>query len=932
MTEEEKNYVNNIILDALTVPKKEHEGQQVINLDELDLCAIDYTIPDITPSAVRKTDTEVLQEVLSNEDIIKLLATPAENIPELSSLIKVESNAIIEFADAHVQDPEPVIYNISLQPGDPVTDDTIIGHVMQKGEMKNIKSIFSAGTVKSINNNTDYFRLYPSSCNRHIVLENTEIGNGSEYDMQNQLLDLSDKFQKEGELFTLITNNMCESLLPFILSRRYRGTYTRDTIMNGDAISYGQWYVDSSDISVDNLQINYLKDGNWKSNNKVDSSLIIQDSYNESLHNGITIFDSSVINAIEPIRSAFIADVISDTVDAETAQNWSRRAKRKKERKRVKNEINEHITKAVDKLKQSPNPSKEINECSDRILSARETYINSIIEIYENKESLPLCKFDRNYTDCQFLTSDTIDPTIFEDVRSTDEDFAYTSLIESDKYFNYYFSLLGNISLYGSSSNTYIQEYYNILTNIINKRLTVEQHDIIQVTKSFMELFNKNICKIFNLYPDDSLNTHSYLLNQLNSFEQQVKLYMLNQKDIISNDIINQLGDINIDDEIQENINGIYSETNKYNQIFNYIKNLYETNHKGDIEYDNTIAQLTTMYTYIIKYDSNAITGYGPDEPASTYFLLVKEEAEILNNFWDKVIREYKECTLNNCIDGIHEICDTFDSYAEWPEPTELNINDTIYQHYLFQNIYKNEESEEEDDVIDTESYEFPEEVEFPEIPDMIEVDSDWVKDQLENGEPEVTENPPGITFTDTKYWQKYFTLATLICLPPTFWNCGLDIMPYIQNVSMPCIFIAFKCVNITMFQLVVVFGLSIRGMYVWPVILYINTSDQPANLITPLITVLNKIRAIAQKEINAIEGNPITTIVNNYINKLSAEINELKKENRRLDMYKDIIKCVHVPNFAETQLEFAKIIDPSIDTRQRLIRLETLAQKQMAH
>jgi hypothetical protein len=36
------------------------------------------------------------------------------------------------------------------------------------------------------------------------------------------------------------------------------------------------------------------------------------------------------------------------------------------------------------------------------------------------------------------------------------------------------------------------------------------------------------------------------------------------------------------------------------------------------------------------------------------------------------------------------------------------------------------------------------------------------------------------ITIKDYPYWKKYFALATLICIVPTFWNCGLDIFPFI--------------------------------------------------------------------------------------------------------------------------------------------------------
>ena len=75
--------------------------------------------------------------------------------------INTDNRVIIEFAGATVKDPNPVTYSIKVKPGDTITDDTIIGDVMQNGKLKTIKSIFSKGTVSSINNGEDYFRLYP---------------------------------------------------------------------------------------------------------------------------------------------------------------------------------------------------------------------------------------------------------------------------------------------------------------------------------------------------------------------------------------------------------------------------------------------------------------------------------------------------------------------------------------------------------------------------------------------------------------------------------------------------------------------------------------------------------------------------------------------------------------------------------------------------
>ncbi|MBO6272252.1 hypothetical protein J6O48_05660 [bacterium] len=49
--------------------------------------------------------------------------------------------------------------------------------------MKKIKSIFSNAKVTSINDDTEYMTLFPSRCNRHIILENAKPESGNSYDI-----------------------------------------------------------------------------------------------------------------------------------------------------------------------------------------------------------------------------------------------------------------------------------------------------------------------------------------------------------------------------------------------------------------------------------------------------------------------------------------------------------------------------------------------------------------------------------------------------------------------------------------------------------------------------------------------------------------------------------------------------------------------------
>ena len=57
-----------------------------------------------------------------------------------------------------------------------------------------IKSIFSSGIVLGTEDNSDFLRLYPSKCNRHIIIDNFQLGTNQGIDTE-YLEKLINKFQ-----------------------------------------------------------------------------------------------------------------------------------------------------------------------------------------------------------------------------------------------------------------------------------------------------------------------------------------------------------------------------------------------------------------------------------------------------------------------------------------------------------------------------------------------------------------------------------------------------------------------------------------------------------------------------------------------------------------------------------------------------------------
>ena len=186
-------------MNALTVESDEIEGQQVIKLADIDACAADYELATDNTSLF---DNDILEDLYTDEDLVKILNTPPENIPDILDDLNTNTNVILEFADATINDPKPVQYEITIKPGEVINNDTILGSIEQRGKQKVLKSIFSKGTVKGIDDNNDYFHLYPSSCSRHIVLENVSPDNGNTYDISHDMQEINDKFKDEGILFS----------------------------------------------------------------------------------------------------------------------------------------------------------------------------------------------------------------------------------------------------------------------------------------------------------------------------------------------------------------------------------------------------------------------------------------------------------------------------------------------------------------------------------------------------------------------------------------------------------------------------------------------------------------------------------------------------------------------------------------------------------
>lgn len=300
-----------------------------------------------------------------------------------------------------------------------------------------------------------------------------------------------------------------------------------------------------------------------------------------------------------------------------------------------------------------------------------------------------------------------------------------------------------------------------------------------------------------------------------------------------------------------------------------------------------TIKQLANIFMFLKTYKKYELSeadlnAYKPsaatkeEDKEHPMFTLIKEENKILEEFWTKVLTEYAQLpSVPELIQECKTIGDKIIQYAEWPTKSYVTLDGYTYEHFLFINGLP-ELPEEPDEDLGTE-YETTE----PVIPDSMDPPDATQSDLSYNGDDPSDREP---TPKDYPYWQRYFALSTVISLP--YLNCGIDIITPagIISIPLPCIFICISAIYIKLFDITIVMGISIRGMYIWPIVLFVNLSNQYASVLTPLIGMLKSIQSKISAKLEGLLEKPVTSIANMYINMLEEDNRRLRRENIQLN------------------------------------------------
>lgn len=143
--------------------------------------------------------------------------------------------------------------------------------------------------------------------------------------------------------------------------------------------------------------------------------------------------------------------------------------------------------------------------------------------------------------------------------------------------------------------------------------------------------------------------------------------------------------------------------------------------------------------------------------------------------------------------------------------------------------------------------------------------------------------------------------------------------------VPLPGIYIAFKAIHIKIFDVVLVIGLAIRGMYISPILLTVNLSDQDVSPLLPLVAILKQVREMFSNAINMIEMT-IPNLVGILIMKLEKENQQYREKNI---MYNNMLKTLEsqmVENEQQLKKNMRRIQNVYADVRQNIFRTEDVA------
>ena len=858
------------LLNLTEFASDEMEGQQTLNLCNLNLC----------PAPPKSEKASDAQEKASKQSAV-----------------------IIEFGDEYTLG-DRVDYNIIVKPGQTINEGDILAYITKGNTQLPIRTKFT-GVVRGIN---DYSHLYPSAAGRHFIIDGIDSKHSPvpcmpvDYNVDD-VMNLSKRFKKASELGAFILNCMPLSILPILLVNANRDNNTNNqggSIITGGiqettgVFSKFEEIMSDYDTSINAFNNDIVSISQPDNFNSTNSSDQVIDSNGKAYYKVPIDRNEKIKNSIMELREKMIGTAISvynkalyekpigsysyeDCIGLAFDNNLS-----------LTYGIYKENSKVLDKDKKIVN----INY-----------YINLLQNIPESKNmAMPPINIDIASINSKLNK-------MYGTEGSTD-----AVDVSNDKTVKGILNSLSNISNNTEENeDNYINEYRDLIESIISNRLSLEQKTTNQIYTYFNQYYSKNI-----LGSIKTVDAFAQLKNKLVDQE-----YSLNDNTAILNLIkLDKLGK---------------TYNLKDSKDFNKFQKADSKKMKKDEKYYNQCQYALTMFVYLLHADvektikplnkiliepsenyntesSSQYTGSSSEKSNidqkrknnQKYFELIQTESKLIMEFWKKVLAAYNnpngKYNLDNVINDIKGYADKMNSYAKWPTPINIKVNNTNYELYTFADRYEDPKSA-------------PEEIIVPADMGNVEI-LDPVVDLANLPEPRDRDK---ITIMDYEYWLVYMLNATLFTLIPAYWADGFDIPPFMVPTPLPAIYFPIAPpVMIPVVNVLMVFGIALRGIWPAPIILMVNLSSSDIDAMVFIKIALEIAKDIYRKSQELIE-NGIPMMVNKLVEGYISENQMAQKAIEKFKTYSSIIRAIPIEDKALIEKKFNEAMVDEMNKQTKL-------------
>lgn len=477
----------------------------------------------------------------------------------------------------------------------------------------------------------------------------------------------------------------------------------------------------------------------------------------------------------------------------------------------------------------------------------------------------------------------------------------------SDFYlYSHYIEYLNSDKFEYDEDNPYIVKLFNKINEFIGirTRLELNKDNLDGLILSFNELCNNTIkqywkfndidyySKLSELFKydtytnteiiaegteDDSISLYTRLLNYLKTITKFTKSE--SESTASSDDILNDISGF-LEKQNQQT-SSVSSNTNsKFEKQLKKIAYRFAGLRKIELSLNNTniteyannnviedfeklriskgekVDEYTenTKYTYKDKL-------YKTENALGPYYQVLKKittnEAKELKELYNEVLQYY----LNN-IQSINNCEDLFNlREMNWPIQGAIYKDENEYHYYLFSNDVNVPPKSLNDLKLYEKNIAIPEEYDENSLTDMM-------------SSPKTAYGADSII-----YWLRYCCVATLInAMVPIYWATGLNVG---TPVPLPIIYLPF--IPLQVGSMVIVIGIGICGIAVWPMMLFVNMGPTKASILIPINLAVDAVQKLVEK-IKSQQNPVIQGIINPLVKLLDNEINQCISEEQQIE------------------------------------------------